>query len=182
MTTNVAPGSRWRRKRDDGGEAKHGPVHVVRISGGGKVVLQRSDGQRWDLPMSLFIGTYAPDGASGECQRCGSLNLRYATDKYCLDCLRLIGRVQNARRKQEEPVLTTTSPAIVEERHRPTPPPIPPTPIQPTPPLTQRWRITSKRVIVDTSEVEGATVIDALAQFENEVPDGQITDVHLLDT
>jgi hypothetical protein len=181
MTTNVAPGSHWRRKRDDGGEAKHGPVHVVRVTGGGKVVLQRSDGQKWDMPMSLFIGTYAPDGATGECQRCGSLTLRYPTDKYCLDCMRLIGRVRNARRQQEEPVLTTTSPTIVEERHRPVPTP-PPPPAESTPATAQRWRITAKRVIIDTVVVEGATVIDALAQFETEVPDGQITDVHLLDT
>lgn len=179
MTTNVAPGSHWRRKRDDGHQHKDSNVHVVRITGAGKVVLQRTDGQKWDMPMSLFIGTYAPDGSTGECQRCGSLNLRYATDKYCLDCMQLIARVRNARRQQEEPVLTTTSPTIVEERHRPTPPPTP-EPVVPS--TTQRWRITARRVIVDTIVVEGATVIDALAQFENEVPDGQITDVHLLDT
>src|SRR5262249_44497708 len=112
---------------------------------------------------------------TGACQRCGSLNLRYADDKYCQSCMRLIGRFQNARRQQQQQeaeVLTTTSPRIVEERHVPVPA---------APEPVQQWRITAKRVIIDTIIVEGTTVIDALAAFESQVPDAQITDVHLLD-
>jgi hypothetical protein len=183
--TTVPPGSRWRSKRTYGRNHEE-IVLVVRVTPTDKVVVRHRDGGETSIPISAFLGTFQPDATPGRvCQRCGSTDLRHATDKYCQACQALIGRVRNARaHKQEEEIvaITTTSPTLIEQRHQDAASE-PPQATSPAPvPRGKLWRVTGRRVVVEDVDlvVEGATLLDAVAAFDEQTQGAEATEVHLL--
>jgi uncharacterized Zn finger protein (UPF0148 family) len=183
----VQPGTRWYRKRTQG----HADlVIVVKVSASVVHFRERDLGAGFShLPLGMFLGTYVPEKTPA-CQRCGSLTVKDG-HRYCDGCTSLICAVRNKKKKKEEnAVLTTTDNAVIEQKRREA------SPVSPVPAVgrvasvtvaphsaTLHWRITARRVVVEEQvfEVDGDSVIDALATVDSQAPGYQVTDVHLLD-
>lgn len=174
---DIHPGTTWENRKN---QAR---VMVVRTTEAGKVVCRKRDGKNWTMPVDVFISTFLSTGELHHvCSRCGVPDLRI-DDKYCKQCQATLAKFRNAQKTaQEARVLTTTNRPLIEQKHADAQRPPAPAPQAATPAQdarVYRWRITG-RVTLELY-VEGANVIDALSQADQQYQGMEVTDVHLLD-